>query len=187
MWELDHKEGWAPKNWCFWTVMLEKTLESSLDWKEIQPVNPKGNQSWIFTGRTDAEAPVLWPTDVKSWLIRKYPAWFWEILRAEGKEDDRRRDVWMASLTQWPWVWASSRRWWRTGKPGVLQSMGSQSQTRLSDWTIIDLECCVNFKCTAKVICYTNTFIYIPFFRLFSPIGHYRVLSRDPCAVAGPY
>ena len=73
MWELDHKEGWGPKNCCFWTVVLEKTLESPLDSKEIQPVHPKGNQSWIFTGRTDAEAesPVLWPPDAKSQLIRK--------------------------------------------------------------------------------------------------------------------
>ena len=73
MWELDHKEGWAPKDWCFWTVVLEEILESSLDCKEIQPVNPKGNQSWIFIERTDAEAetPVLWPPDTKSWLIRK--------------------------------------------------------------------------------------------------------------------
>ena len=75
MWDLDHKEGWAPKNWCFWTVVLEKTLESPLDCKEIQPVNPKGNQSWIFIGRIDAEteALILWPPDAKSWLIRKDP------------------------------------------------------------------------------------------------------------------
>ena len=71
MWELDHKEGWAPKNWCFWTVVLEKTIESPLDSKEIKVVNPKGNQPWIFIGRTDAEAPILWPPDVKSWLIGK--------------------------------------------------------------------------------------------------------------------
>ena len=73
MWDLDCEEGWAPKNWCFWTVVLEKTLESPLDCKEIQPVNLKGNQSWIFIGRTDAEAetPVLWPLHVKSWLIGK--------------------------------------------------------------------------------------------------------------------
>ena len=73
MWELDHKESWAPKNWCFWTVVLEKTLESPLDCKEIQPVNPKGNQSWIFIGRTDAEAqvPTLWPPDAKNWLTGK--------------------------------------------------------------------------------------------------------------------
>ena len=75
MWELDHKEGWVLKNWCFWTVILEKTLESPLDCKELKPVNPKGNQSWIFIGRTDAEAQaqalVLWPPDAKSWLIGK--------------------------------------------------------------------------------------------------------------------
>ena len=73
MWELDQKESWALKNWCFWTVMLEKTLESSMDCKEIQPVNPEENQSWIFIGRTDPEAPILWPSDVKNWLIGKDP------------------------------------------------------------------------------------------------------------------
>ena len=75
MWELDHKEGWVPKNWCFWTVVLEKTLESPSDFKESKSVHPKGNQSWIFIGRTDAEAetPKLWPLDVKRWLIGKDP------------------------------------------------------------------------------------------------------------------
>ena len=75
MWELDYKESWAPQNWCFWTVVLEKTLESPLDWKEIQSVHPKGDQSWVFIGRTDAEAetPILWPPDVRSWLIWKDP------------------------------------------------------------------------------------------------------------------
>ena len=75
MWEFDHKESWVPKNWCFSTVLLEKTLESPLDCKKIKPVNPKGNQSWIFTGRTDdeAEAPILWPPDAKNWLIWKAP------------------------------------------------------------------------------------------------------------------
>ena len=73
MWELDHKESWAPKNWCFGTVVLEKTLESPLDCKEIWLVNLKGNRSWIFTGRTDTETPILWPPDVKSWLIGKDP------------------------------------------------------------------------------------------------------------------
>ena len=73
MWELDHKESWVPKNWCFWTVVLEKTLESPLDCKEIKPVNPKGNQPWIFIWSTDAEAPVLWTPDVKSQLIGKDP------------------------------------------------------------------------------------------------------------------
>ena len=77
MWELDHKERWALRNWCFWTLVLEKTLESPLKCKEIKPVNPKGNQSWIFTGRTDAEAeaPVLWPLDVKNLLLGKDPHW----------------------------------------------------------------------------------------------------------------
>ena len=75
MWEMDHGENWVLKNWCFWTVVLEKTLESSLDCKEIKPVNSKGNQSWIFTGRTDAEAEtlILWPPDAKNWLTRKDP------------------------------------------------------------------------------------------------------------------
>jgi len=84
MWDLDYKESWAPKNWCFWTVVLEKTLESPLDCKEIQPVHPKGDQSWVFIGRTDVEAetPILGPPDVKSWLIWKDPdagkGWRWE-------------------------------------------------------------------------------------------------------------
>ena len=73
MWELDHKEGWALKKWCFWTVVLEKALENPLACKEIKSVNPKGNQSWIFAGGTDGEAPILWPPDVKSWLIGKDP------------------------------------------------------------------------------------------------------------------
>ena len=91
MWELNHKESWALKNWCFWTVVLEKTLESPLDCKESKPVNPKGNQSWILTGRTDAEAdvPILWPHDVMSWLIRKDPDagkdWRQEEKMTEGK------------------------------------------------------------------------------------------------------
>ena len=85
MWELDYRESWEPKNWCFWTVMLEKTLESPLNSKEIQPVHPKGNQSWIFIGRTGAEAesPTLWPPDV-NWCHLKRP-WCWERLRQEEK------------------------------------------------------------------------------------------------------
>ena len=133
MWELDHKEGWVLKNWCFWAVVLGKTLESSLNCK-IKPVNSKGNQSWIFIGRTgaEAEAPILWPPDAKSWVIGKDP---------DGGKDWRQEekgrtgwDGWMASPSQWTWVWANSGRWWRTGKPGVLQSMGLQSHIRLSDW-----------------------------------------------------
>ena len=127
MWELDYKESWVPKNWCFWTVVLEKILESPLNCKEIQQVYPKGNQSWIFIGRTDveAEAPILGPPDVKNWVIWKRP-WCWERLKAGGEGDDRGWDRWMASLTLWIWVWASSGSWWWTGKPGVLRFMGSQ-------------------------------------------------------------
>ena len=124
MWELNYKESWAPKNWCFWTVVLEKTLESSLDCKEIQPVHPK-DQSWVFIGRTDAEAetPILWPPDAKSWFIWKKP-WCWERLRSGGEGDNRGWDGWMASSTQWTWVWVDSGSWWWTGRPGVLWFMG---------------------------------------------------------------
>ena len=134
MWELDCKESWAPKNWFFWTVVLEKTLESPLDFKDTQPVHPKGNQSWIFIERTDAsaETPILWPPDVKNWLISK-DSWRWERLKAGGG-DNRGWDGWMASLTQWIWVWVNCRSWWWTARPGMLQSMGSQSRTRLSNW-----------------------------------------------------
>ena len=107
--------------------MLEKTLESPLDCKEIKPVNPKGNQPWIFFGRTDAkaEAPILWPPDAKNWLIGKDPDAV-KGPRVGGEGEDREWDGWMASSTQWTWVWINSGRWWRIGKPGVLQSMGSQ-------------------------------------------------------------
>ena len=97
MWELDHKEGWAPKNWCFWTVVLEKTLESPLDCKEIQPVHPKGDQSWVFIGRTDAEAetPILWPPDVKNWLIGKDPM----LGKFEGRRRGWQRMRWLDDIT----------------------------------------------------------------------------------------
>ena len=110
-----------------WMVVLEKTLESPLPCKEIQQVHSRGNQSWIFFERNDAEAetPIPWPPDGKNWLIWKRP-WYWERLRAGGEGDDRGWYGWMASPTQWTWVWANSRRWWKTGKPGVLQSIVSQ-------------------------------------------------------------
>ena len=124
---VDYKESWVPKNWCLWTVVLEKTLESPLDCK-IKPVNLKGSRSW-FIGRIDAEAetPILWPPDVKNWLIEKDPDvgkdWRWE---ERGEGDDRGWDSWMASPTQWMWIWVSSGSWWWIGKSGMLQSMGSQ-------------------------------------------------------------
>ena len=112
---------WVLKNWCFCTVVLE----SPLDCRENKPVNPKGNKPWIFIGRTDAEAeaPILWPPDAKNWLIGKRP-WCWKRLKAG--EEDRGWDGWMASLTRWTRVWASSGSWWWTGKPDMLQSMRLQ-------------------------------------------------------------
>ena len=132
MWELDYKESWVLKNWCFWPsaecwrIDVFELFESPLDCKETQPVNPRGNQSCIFIGRTDAEAetPILWSPDVKNWLLGKRP-WCWERLKAGGEGEDRGRDGWMASLTTWTWVWTSSGSWWWTGKSGVLESMGS--------------------------------------------------------------
>ena len=132
MWELGYKGGWAWQNWWFCTVGLEKTLESPLDSKDRQSAHPKGNQSWIFIGRTDAEVetPVLWPPDVKNWLIWKDPDagkdWIWE-------QKGRTWDDWMASLTQRTWVWVNPRSCWLTEKPRVLQSMGLQRVRQ--DWT----------------------------------------------------
>ena len=124
--ELDCKENWALKNWCSWTVVLEKTLESPLDCKEIKSVHPKENESWIFTGGTDAEAeaPVLWPPDENNGLLIKDPDarkdWRWE------EKGTRGWDGWMTSLIQWTWDWACSQSWWWTGKLGLLQSVGLQ-------------------------------------------------------------
>ena len=135
MWELDYKESWVPNKWCFWTLVLEKTLESPFDCKEIQPVHPKGNQSWIFIGRADAEAetPILWPPDAKSWLIWKDPDagkdWNWE----KGMTEDE-MVVWHHWLNGHGFGWT----------PGAADGQGSlratvhgvaKSQTRLSDWT----------------------------------------------------
>ena len=120
------KKSWVPENWCFWTVMLEKTLKSPLDCKEIQPVNPKGNQlnshwkDWCWSWKSNPLA-ISWEE-----VTHLKRPWCWERLNAGGEGDDRGWDGWMASLTQWTWVWVSSQSWWWTGKPGVLQSMGSQ-------------------------------------------------------------
>ena len=124
MWELDNKENWAPKNWCFWTVVLEKTFKSPLDSKESKPVNYKGNQSWIFIGMADVEAPILRPPDA-NWLIGKDPD-AGKDWRQEEKGMTRGWDGWMASPSQCTWVWANSGSWWWIGKPGGLQSMGLQ-------------------------------------------------------------
>ena len=125
MWELDHKEGWGLKRmlWCW-----KKPLENPLDSTQNKPVSPRGNQPWIFIGRTDAEAeaPILWPPDVKSQLIGKDLDAGKDWGQEEKGMTEEGLDGWMASPAQWTWVWANSGRWWRTEKPGVLQSMGSQ-------------------------------------------------------------
>ena len=134
--ELDCKEGWASENWCFRFVVLKKTLESPLDCKEIKPVNPKRNQPWIFIGRTDAEAeaPILWLPKVKSRPIRKDPD-AGKDWRQEEKSAIEDETGWMASSTQWTWVWANLGREWSTGKPGVLQSMGSHKESDTTERT----------------------------------------------------
>ena len=131
MWELGHKESWAPKNWCFWTVVLEKTLESPLNCKEIQPVHPKGDQSW------EDWLEVHWKDWYWSWNSNTLATWWeelthwgrpwcWKRLKAGGEWDNRGWDGWMASPTGWTCVWASFGSWWGTGRSSVLQSMGLQ-------------------------------------------------------------
>ena len=127
-----------------WTVVLEKTLESPLDCKEIQPVNPKGTQSWILIGRTDAQAetPIPWPPDVKNWLTGKDPDAEKDWRKEEKGTTEDKMAGWHHG-TLWTWVWVSSRSWWWTGKPGMLQSLGSQRvrhdcTTELNLW-LLDL------------------------------------------------
>ena len=141
MWELDHKESWVPKNWYFWAVVLEKTLESPLDCKEIQPVHSKGDQSWIFTRRTDAEAetPILWPPDEKNWLHLKRP-WCWERLRAGGEGDRKGWHGWMASHSMDMsfgrlWELLLDREAWHAAVHGA-----TRSQSWLSNWTELSNE-----------------------------------------------
>ena len=134
MWELDCEEGWELKNWCFWTVVLEKTLESPLDCKEIQPVHSEGDQPWDFFGRnvTKSWNSSTFSTPCKE-LTHWKRLWCWEGLGAGGEWDDRGWDGWMASLTRWTWVWVNSRSWWWTGRPGLLWFMGLQKFRH--DWT----------------------------------------------------
>ena len=136
------RESWtikAPKNWCFWTVLLEKPLESPLDCKEIQPVHPKGDQSWVFwkdwCWSWNSNTLATWCKELTH--LKRH--WCWERLRAGGEGHDRGWDGWMASPIQWTWVWVNSGSWWWTGRPGVLQFMGLQRvrlywATELTDW-----------------------------------------------------
>ena len=125
MWELDYKESWAQKNWCFWTVVLEQTFESPLDCKEIQPVHPKGDQFWVFIGRMLKLKLQYFGHLMRTADSLERP-WCWERLRAGGEGDDRGWDGWKASVTWWTRVWVNSRCWWWTGRPVMLQSMASQ-------------------------------------------------------------
>ena len=138
MWELDYEESWVLKNWCFWTVVLEKTLESPLDCKEMQPVHSKRNQSWVFTGRTDAEAEtsILWPPDAKNWLIWKDPDAGKDWRQEEKGTIKDEMVAWYHWL--WTWVWVNSRSWQWTERPGMLHSMGLQRVGH--DWAT-DLNC----------------------------------------------
>ena len=126
MWDLDCEESWAPKNWYFWSLVLEKTLESPLNSKEIQPVHPKGNQSWILIGRTDAELKLQY----FGHLMQRTDSFEKTLMLGLIEGGRRRRQQgwygWIAPPTQWTRVWVSSGSWWRTGKPGMLPSMWSQ-------------------------------------------------------------
>ena len=125
MWELDYKESWTTKNWCFWTVVLERALESPLDCKQtnqsiLKEISPEYSLEGLML-------KLKLKLQYFGHLMRtadSLKVWCWERLKAGGQGDDRGQDGWMASLTQWTWVWTRSGRWWRTGKPGVLQSMG---------------------------------------------------------------
>ena len=208
MWELDCEEGWAP-NWCFWTVVLEKTLESPLDSKEIQPVHSEGDQSWVFFGRNDAKAetPVLWPPDAKSWLIGKES----DAGRDWGQEEKGMTEDEMAG---WHHQLDGRESKWTPGVgdgQGGLECCDSRGRKESDTteqlnwaelmeavagrlyckefknnfyWTIVDLQYCVSFRCTAKCVSYAYTYTYTYCLLRFSfHIGHFRVLSSIPCAI----
>ena len=165
MWELDCEESWALKNWSFWTVVLEKTLQSPLDCKEIQPVYPKGDQSWkdwCWSWHSNTLA-----TSCKELTHWKRP-WCWEGLGAGGEGDNWGQDVWMALPTLWTWVSTSSRTWWWTGSPGVLQFMGLQ---------IVGHDWATELNWTELIHRYTCGFILGIYVLFIWPIRTHNILS----------
>ena len=158
-WESDYKESWVPKNWCFWTVVLEKTFESPLDFKEIQPVHPKGDQSWVFTGRTDVEAeiPTFWPPDAKNWLIWKNPDagkdWRWE---EKGTTEDEM--VGCHQLNGHEFGWTPGADDGQGGlaccSPWGLKELDTTERLNGTDWKISHFNDTKSRYCVCKKECY---------------------------------
>ena len=173
MWELDYKENWAPKNSCFWTVVLEKTLECSLDERRSnQPILKEISPEYSFERLMLKLKPQYF-----GHLMQRADSlkrtWCWERLRAGGERDDRGWDGWMASPTQWTWVWVNSGSWWWTGRPGVLQFMGSQRirhnwATEQTNWTV--------WFPKPFILCFPSTplFISLSFCRFFLISHHFN-------------
>ena len=176
MWEMDYKENWAPKNWCFWTVVLEKTLDSLLNIKEIKPVHLKGDQSWVFIGRIDVEAEtsILWPPHAKSWLFEKI--WCWEWLRAEGEGDNKGWDGWMAyRFNRHGFGWTLEAGYWQGG----LVCCGSWGRKELDiteklNWTVLKFE---KRNIFSKVIPLFSCYIMTNSFASLWTVAHQAPLS----------
>ena len=171
MWELDLKQGWVPKNWCFWTVVLEKILESPLDCKEIKPVSPKGNQPWIFIGRTDAKAetPILWPPVVKNWLVGKDPDAGKDWRQEKGMTEDEMvgwhhrlngHEFCFVLFFFWTWVWTSSGRLrslaccgpWGCKQSDMTEQLNNNNSLPLFKGTL---------KATAHNYCFHQFLVYV--------------------------